>query len=136
EHQDILQTIHQHPDRFLSWAFVNPKNSDAIEVCQKLLENPAVIGVKLHPFWHKFGLKDAGEIFRLCESLNLPVNIHLGFDDGGDFQWLVENFPRLKIIFGHLGVPYYKTLWNFIKDKPQTYVDLASLYHVDESLFK
>jgi len=57
----------------------------------------------------------------------------------GDYKYLPEKFPNLKIIYLHAGVPFFKELWNYFKvnkDKyPNVYLDLSSPY-VDEFIIK
>ena len=41
---------------------------------------------------------------------------------------LPDKYPDLKIIYPHGGLPYYKKLWEYIKNKPSVYVDLSAPY--------
>ncbi len=39
-----------------------------------------------------------------------------------------ERYPGIRIIYAHAGIPYFKELWAYIKDKEGLYVDLSSPY--------
>ena len=132
----IIADMTQQSDRFLGWIFVNPRKKATLEDLEKYVSLDGMIGIKIHPFWHRFDMPEAAGIFEFARKHKLPVNIHLGFDGSGDYKWALENFPDVKIVFAHLGVPYYKRLWLDTKHYENVYMDISSTYHVDESLLK
>ena len=132
----IAQIIEKFPDRFLGWIFVNPLMSDALDELEKWKDTKGMIGVKIHPFWHRFSMEKFKVVGRRIEELGLPLLVHLGFGAAGNYRWLFENFPDLKIIVAHLGVPFYKSLWPEIAANPNFYMDISSTYHVDEGLVR
>ncbi|HTM22847.1 MAG TPA: amidohydrolase family protein, partial [Kofleriaceae bacterium] len=84
--------------------------------------------VKLHPFWHRYPVRDLIPIARRCEELKLPVLIHLGDRDSGDWQVLTDACPQLRIIFAHAGMPHFDRMWGRVRQRPNLYVDLSSPY--------
>jgi predicted TIM-barrel fold metal-dependent hydrolase len=61
-----------------------------------------------------------------CSEKGLPLLAHLGVDAGqGDFRYLPDPHPRLKIVYAHAGVPFYHELWQYARSKPNVYVDLS-----------
>ena len=88
------------------------------------------------PEGHRFPMEKFEAVGRRIEELGLPLLVHLGFDAAGNYGWLFENFPNLKIIVAHLGVPFYKSLWPEIARNPNFYMDISSTYHVDERLVR
>ena len=92
-----------------------------------------MVGVKLHPHWHDFRTDILGPLLRRCEDLALPVLMHLGFGENGDFRALCEAHPKLTLISAHAGFPFFKDLWKCRDDYPNLYVDLSSPY-INEKL--
>jgi predicted TIM-barrel fold metal-dependent hydrolase len=136
DNDSTVALMKRHPDRFMGWIFVNPEEGNALEEIERLRSVPGMIGIKLHPFWHQYPMPRAAEVARRAQELNLPVSIHLGFGQAGDYEWLVDQFPNLKIIFSHLGSPFYKDLWKRVGHRKNVFFDFSSTYHVSEPLVK
>ena len=126
--------IKQFPDRFLGWIFINPLMSESLDELDRWKDIPGMIGVKIHPFWHQFPMEKVEAVGRRTEELGLPLLVHLGFDASGNYRWLIDKFPKLKIIIAHLGVPFYTSLWPEVTRNPNVYLDISSTYHVDEKM--
>jgi predicted TIM-barrel fold metal-dependent hydrolase len=43
-----------------------------------------------------------------------------------DFRWLIRTFPRLRVVFAHGGMPFFKALWPLVRRHPHAYLDLSS----------
>lgn len=130
----VVEVIRKHPQRFLGWIFLNPRNNpNVLEELERYRSEPGMIGVKLHPHWHDYRTDLLDPLLRRVEELGLPVLIHLGFRKRGDYRAIVERFPRLRVIAAHAGFPFYDALWSFGKAHRNLYVDLSSPY-IDEPL--
>lgn len=44
------------------------------------------------------------------------------------YKYLPIKFPKLKLIYAHAGVPFWKKLWKFAKEQPYVFVDTSSDY--------
>ena len=44
------------------------------------------------------------------------------------YKYLPEQYPKLKIIYAHAGLPFWKKLWKYATDQPNVYVDTSSDY--------
>lgn len=125
----ISNLIEQHPDRFLGWFFLNPsQNSIVVDELEYWRHKKGFIGVKLHPQWYHYNVDDAFGLVKRTQELQIPVLIHLGFGKEGDFKALIDHFPKQPFIMAHSGMPYFRELWHFIRDKKQVYVDLSGTY--------
>ncbi|MBF0231248.1 MAG: amidohydrolase family protein [Desulfamplus sp.] len=130
----VAKAIEAHPSKFYGWIFVNPAAEDPVAVIDKRAGNPSWIGVKCHPFWHRYPIKMLDDTCAYCVEKRLPILLHLGGNkEMGNFRYLPERYPSLKIIYAHAGVPYYGELWAYIKNRPNIFVDISSPY-LDESL--
>lgn len=133
DNEPAFALVRKHPERFLAWAFLNPRgNPQVLDDLEKWRHEKGMIGVKLHPHWHDYTTDLLFPLFERMQELNLPALIHLGFGKRGDFRAIAEKFPRLKIISAHAGFPFYQDMWNFARNH-NIYVDLSSPY-IDENL--
>jgi len=134
DNETTAQVMKAHPDKFLGWITVNPKVAPLMPEIEKWVGKPGWVGVKAHPFWHCYPVASLDEVAGYCAGKNLPLLIHLGGNkERGDFRFLPERHPKLKIIYAHAGIPYYRELWEYIKNKENLFVDLSSPY-LDEPL--
>jgi uncharacterized protein len=122
----VAAAIDKYPDRFLGWAAVNPTIQSVIEV-ESFLNKPGFIGVKAHPFMHQYSIKALDSIAAVCQAKNIPILIHLS-SETDSYKYLPQHYPDLKIIYAHAGLPFWKELWNYVKDQPNVYVDTSSDY--------
>lgn len=132
----INSLVQKYPQYFSQWLFVNPRLQTVQEIEDHLKSDPGIIGLKLHPFWHKFSLSEFLPFAHLARKFNLPINIHLGHESEEDIKHFISENKDLTLIFGHLGVPLYKALWRNIIHQSNCYLDLSSTYHVDERLLR
>jgi uncharacterized protein len=134
DNESVAQLCAQHPDRFLGWIFLNPRdNPTVLDELDRWRSVRGMIGIKLHPHWHDYKTEILTPLLARAEALKLPVLIHFGFGARGDFRAICSRFPKLTVISAHAGFPFYKDLWTFKNDHPNLYVDLSSPY-IDEAL--
>lgn len=130
----VTRAIKAHPDRFYAWYFINPVLEDALAKMRENIETGKWLGIKCHPFWHCFPIMKLDEIASYCVEKDMPIIIHLGGKkENGDFRYLPEKYPDLKVIYAHAGIPHYSKMWPYVKNKKNVYVDLSSPY-LDEPL--
>lgn len=134
DNDSVRRVLEAHPDRFLGWMFLNPRNNPAVlDELERWRHVPGMIGIKLHPHWHDYRTDLLDPLLARAEELGLPVLIHLGFRKRGDFRTICSRFPRLVLISAHAGFPFFKDLWRYADDYPNLHVDLSSPY-LDEAL--
>jgi predicted TIM-barrel fold metal-dependent hydrolase len=117
----VFEASHQHPGRFLPFAFVNPNlGAAAHDELDRRLDDGAR-GVKLHPWCHDYRLPTALPILRRCEDAGLPVLVHLGMGPSSDVEAVLDACPRLRLVVAHAGIPHYEPLWRL----QRLYFDIA-----------
>ena len=133
----IMRVVTEHPDRFFGWVFVNPAGPvDPVEEAERCLQTPGMIGVKAHPYWHRYPISALEKVAAFCQERDLPILIHLGTDENGDHTLLPSKFPDLNIIYAHAGVPYQRAVCEFAATSPNVYVDLSSATYVTRAIAK
>ena len=135
DNASVAEVVRAHPDRFLGWIFLNPRAAVGLDELERWRGVAGMIGVKLHPHWHGWPLVDAIPIARRCEELGMPVLLHLGFGDRGDWRVLTAAAPRLRLIFAHAGIPHYDRIWGAIRADRHLALDVSSPY-LDEALVR
>ncbi|USK71125.1 amidohydrolase family protein [Peribacillus asahii] len=130
----VAAAIDRFPDRFLGWVTVNPMIPVSMEEVELYLHKPNFIGVKVHPFMHRYSIKALDPLAAMCESKGIPMIIHLS-SERGSYKYLPEHYPKLKLIYAHAGLPFWKKLWKYVKDQPNVFVDTSSDY-LNSSLVK
>lgn len=133
----VFQAVAAHPDRFLGWIFVNPRSdNDMVSEFEKWRGQPGVVGVKAHPSWHRYPPKELAPVAERCAEVGLPLLIHAGFGEHGDFESLLAQVPNLKLILAHAGFPLFGDCWDAIKKYDTVFVDLSATSFVSEKALK
>jgi predicted TIM-barrel fold metal-dependent hydrolase len=134
DNDGVERTIAEHPDRFVGWFCVNPRAGIGAEEVERRLARPGWIGVKAHPFWHRYPVRDLDPVAEVCQARGKPMLIHLGAPGArGDFRRLPERFPRLRILYAHVVIPWYQRAWDDVRRRENVFVDLSAPY-LDKAL--
>lgn len=137
DNKPVFEAIENYPDKFLGWIFVNPRGKlNQMEEFNKWKSNPHAIGIKAHPFWHRFAPIDLLPVAKEISSMGKPMLLHVGFNDHGNIDALLQAVPNLKLILAHTAFPYYSKTWKAIKNNPNVFVDLSQTVYVDEKITK
>lgn len=124
----------RHPARFSGWIFLSPKDDPRVlDELERWRAEPGMVGIKLHPHWHDYRSELCVPILRRAEELHLPVLVHLGFRQRGDYRALAERCPGVKLVAAHGGFPHFDDLWRGARRLRNLTVDLSSPY-LDERL--
>jgi uncharacterized protein len=135
DNESVFKIVERYPDRFLGWVFINPRSeNDQMKVLGRWIHSKSCIGVKAHPFWHRYPLSDLAPTAALLEKLNKTLLVHCGFRPHDDFTSLVDEFPDLKLILAHAAFPYYSSVWKKIRERRNIYVDLSQISYVNERI--
>jgi predicted TIM-barrel fold metal-dependent hydrolase len=126
DNESIAQVLQNHKDKFFGWILVNPNIGDPIIEVNKWMGQSGWIGIKAHPFMHRYAIEKLDSIAAYCSDKRLPMLIHLGTTrERGDYRYLPDKYPMLKVIYAHAGLPYFSSLWNYAKGKKNVFVDLS-----------
>jgi len=135
DNASVARVMQAHLDRFYGWVFVNPGAADPIAEMDKWAGQTGWIGVKSHPFWHRYAVAMLDDVAGYCSERCWPMLVHLGGDEkSGDYRYLPERHPNLKMLYAHAGVPFYRGVWDYAKGKKNVFVDLSSPAYVDERM--
>jgi hypothetical protein len=133
ENEPVFQAVARNLDRFLGWVFVNPRGkNDPLQELSRWKNQPGFIGVKAHPFWHRYPPVELLPVAVELAKTGKPLLIHAGFDAHGDYEALIGEVPDLKLILAHAGYPLYADTWKKIRANKNLTVDLSQTSYLDE----
>jgi predicted TIM-barrel fold metal-dependent hydrolase len=133
DNESVARVMQAHPDRFYGWVCVNPSVADALAEVEKWAGQPGWIGVKSHPFWHCYPVALLDDVAAYCSDKGWPLLLHLGGDqERGDYRYLPERHPGLKLVYAHAAAPFYRDVWEYAKDRDNVFVDFSNPVYVDE----
>lgn len=133
QNEPVFQAVADKPDRFLGWVFVNPTGGqDQVQELHKRKDRPGFVGVKAHPFWHRYQPIELLPVAEKLSQIGKPLLIHAGFDEHGGYSVLLQKVHDLKLILAHAGFPLYADTWNKIKNNRNVYVDLSQTSYLNE----
>ena len=127
---DILDKI---PDLYCFAAF-HPDDDHAIEIAEKALSHPRVLGFKLQLLVQNF-YPDDERLFPLYELVmerNKRFLFHAGTGPAGNefvgirqFQKVLDRYPDLPANVAHMGALETRQFIDLLKDHPNIYLDTA-----------
>lgn len=133
----VFEAAERYPQRFFAWCMVRAQSpSDPVSEYQRWEHHPACVGVKAHPFWHRYRPRELLAVSERLARNRSPLILHLGFDDHTDVLALAHELPELTIILAHAAFPRYADTWALIKERKNILVDLSATAYVDAGIIK
>jgi hypothetical protein len=117
----------------LVWA--NPRVPGNIEEAIRLLDEPAFLGVKLHPLLDSYHPNDPRlrPLMEVVSERRLPVLVHCGhpiFTLPWSIEELAVEYPDANVIFGHMGhgnVVYINASIDIACRRPNVYLETSGM---------
>jgi uncharacterized protein len=104
--------------RILLYAVFDPRSSDSLEFVQRTLDDPAVVGIKIHPAFHECPADDPRwrPLWELAAARRVPILTHSWcisdynptqrHAQPGLFAGYLQEFADVTLILGHAGGRY------------------------------
>jgi uncharacterized protein len=102
---DLAADIGRYSGLF-QWAVVDPTRPETYGQAAEVLKTPRCVGVKVHPDFHGYAIKDRGaEIFEFAAATGAVLLSHSGGDPSlpPDFLPFADRFPEVTFILAHCG---------------------------------
>ena len=128
------ENILQEYENLYCFAAYHPDDDHALEMAERLLENPKILGFKLQLLVQNFYPFDA-RLFPLYEMVikkNKHILFHTGTGPVGNpfvglepFMRLLDKFPELPATVAHMGAHEYEGFIRLLDRYPKLYLDTA-----------
>lgn len=131
----IAAGIKEFPKRLYGFARINAnKGPKAVDDVNRWVKDQGIHGIKLNGFSEHYYVNDrqlVGPILETAQALDIPILIHTGGHERCTpaLVWdIALDFPRAKIIVGHLGEPgYLMDAIAVLKRLPNLYTETAGV---------
>ena len=137
---DVVRFKKEFPEFVEGYVYVNPRNSDALDVLRRGIEQDGMIGMKL---WIATYADDplVYPLVEQCIRYDVPILLHAFKKSVNQLQDettgvhtanLARRYPEAKLIMAHLGGNCYHGM-KAIRDCPNVWVDFSgSIFRRDE----
>ena len=133
----IAAYANAHPDKIIGFASIDPHQPDAMAELERCSSELNLRGIKMSPVYQQFHPCDpkAARIHRRAEELGLPILTHAAFLGlpQAPMEWanplhydaVAREFPELKIILAHCGLPWSVDAMVVVRKHPNVYTDIS-----------
>ena len=134
---DIAAYARTHPDEIIGFMSVDPNAPDALDEIDRCAEDLGLRGIKMSPVYQHYDPNGdkARRVHRRAEELGLPILTHAAYHviSNTPMEWanpllydpVAREFPRLKIILAHIGLPWYTDAMVMIRKHPNVFADIS-----------
>jgi hypothetical protein len=137
---DIAAYARQHSDKIIGFMSIDPNDPYALEEIERCVGDLNLKGIKMSPVYQHYHPCDqkAAKVHRRAEELGLPILTHAAFHCivNTPMEWanpilydpVARQFPKLKIILAHVGLPWFTDAMVVARKNPNVFVDISGAF--------
>ncbi len=137
----IAEYVGKYPDKFIGFMSVDPHQENALEEVDRSAKELGLRGIKMSPVYQNYHPHSeiARKVHRRAEELGLPILTHAAFHSIADtnMDWadpilydeVAREFPDLKIILAHMGLPWHDAAMVVVRKHPNVFADISPAFH-------
>lgn len=137
----VAAAVKQYPDKFVGFAYVDPRRPDYMERLRHSIETLGLKGVKYGPIYNGVALSDQrmAPVYDYCVAHDLPLTMHMGttFAENAPADLgrvihvdaIAAQWPDLKMICAHMGHPWYEDCIAVVRKRPNVYCEIAAIFY-------
>ena len=126
-----------HPEKIIGFMSVDPNDPDALDEIDRSVNDLGLRGIKMSPVYQHYNPNGdkARRVHRRAEELGLPILTHAAYHviANTPMEWanpllydpVAREFPNLKIILAHIGLPWYTDAMVMIRKHPNVFADVS-----------
>lgn len=134
--EQIAQYAADHPDKIIGFMSVDPNSDTALEQIDRAVDM-GLRGIKMSPVYQHYDPNAAAaqRVHERAQALGLPILTHAAFHGIADtpMHWanplhydrVALDFPDLKIILAHIGLPWFTDAMVVIRKHPNVFADIS-----------
>lgn len=139
--ETTFAAVQKYPDKFVGFAYVDPRRADCMEMLRHAVEDLGLKGVKFGPIYNGVPLDDKrlDPVYEYCQKNNIPLTMHMGttyvrnapIDYGRAIhvEPVAMRYPDLTMILAHMGHPWYEDCIAVVRKQPNVYCEVSALYY-------
>jgi len=133
--------VRKYPEKFVGFAYVDPRETDCVERLQHSVEKLGLKGVKYGPIYNGVPLDDERlfPVYDYCQKMDIPITMHMGttfsrnapIDLGRAIhvEPVAQRWPDLKLIMAHMGHPWFEECIAVARKQPNVYAEISALFY-------
>ena len=134
---DIAAYARAHPEKIIGFMSVDPNDPGALEEIDRCVNDLGLRGIKMSPVYQHYHpcSEQARRVHRRAEELGLPILTHAALHviSNTPMEWanpllydpVAREFPDLKIILAHIGLPWATDAMVMIRKHANVYADVS-----------
>jgi hypothetical protein len=134
--EQIAEYAAAHPEKIIGFMSVDPNSDDALGQMDRGVDM-GLKGIKMSPVYQHYDPNGeaAQRVHARAEVLGLPILTHAAFHGiaSTPMRWanplhydlVAQQFPELKIILAHIGLPWFYDAMVMIRKHPNVYADIS-----------
>ena len=138
----IAEYASAHSEKIIGFMSIDPHQEDAIEEIDRCVRQLGLRGIKMSPVYQHYHPceEKAERVHRHAEKLGLPILTHAAFHSISTtpMKWanpilyddVAQQFPNLKIILAHIGLPWYTDAMVVARKHPNVFADVSPVFHL------
>ncbi|HPX31990.1 MAG TPA: amidohydrolase family protein [Erysipelotrichaceae bacterium] len=127
-----MEAVKKYPDRIVGYAYINPREENAIEEVHRCLSVEGMRGVKFHSWKHGYFPSNNRALDGIIDAIaeyDVPILTHTGTPPLSlPQQWIevAKRHPNVKFVLAHIGyLDYGYDCIEGAKNYPNIYVDTS-----------
>jgi len=133
----VAAYVQSHPEKLIGFMSVDPTQEGVLEELERSHCDLGLKGIKLSPIYQGFHPHDQRvlPIYAKAQELGLPILVHqascynreapLKYADPIYFDDIAIRYPRLRLVFAHLGYPWIRETLHVIRKHPHLFADVS-----------
>lgn len=139
--QTTAAAVAKYPDKFVGFAYVDPRRSDCMELLRHGIEDLGLKGVKFGSIYNGVSLSDPrlDPVYDYCQLKNIPLTMHMGttfarnapIDMGRAIhvEPVAMRYPELTMVLAHMGHPWFEDCIAVVRKQPNVFCEISALFY-------
>ncbi|MCP4380654.1 MAG: amidohydrolase [Hyphomicrobiales bacterium] len=139
--QTTAAAVEKYSDKFVGFAYVDPRRDDCMELLRHAVEDLKLKGVKFGPIYNGVALSDPRltPVYEYCQKNNIPLTMHMGttyvrnapVDMGRAIhvEPVALQYPDLTMVLAHMGHPWYEDCIAVVRKQPNVFCEVSAIYY-------
>ena len=126
EENEYMHSLLDQYDCLYQWVVIDPRIEETFRQAERMLQHKKCVGIKLHPYYHKYALEEyADELFSFASRFKTVVLIHPE-KEASYILPIADKYPNVTFIMAHLGGEPYVDAVEFAVHK-NVYTDTSGI---------